>query len=70
MKPKDYRRVPNGQIVQLLLMVQTKLQLKSQRTKISAHEASLAHNEAGLILAEAQKTQLENLALPRMFTLI
>jgi hypothetical protein len=45
-------------------MVQKKKQqMKSLRTKISAHQTSLAHNKAGLILAEAQKTQLENLTL-------
>jgi hypothetical protein len=32
-----------------------KQQLKSLRTEIWAHQASLAHNKAGLILAEAQK---------------
>jgi hypothetical protein len=45
---------------------ETKQQLKSQRTKILAHQASLAHNKAGLVFSEAQKTQLENLTLQQV----
>lgn len=38
-------------------------QLKSLRTKISAHQASQAHNKASEILAESRKTKLENSVL-------
>ena len=38
-------------------------QLKSLRTKISAHQLSLSHNKAAQILADSRKERLENATL-------